>query len=255
MDDIQLQLYRIVSNLKPTQIALLLEMARAMTVEIEEYVNESSDIISPEFATNFSNRLLIHHATHTEKFGKKAFEYAFANALIATGKSAQITPSSTNPGTDVVVDGVNFSLKTEASARINRKKITISKLMEARWIRECNTREDFTNAVVNRVVTHLQQYQRILMLRAYNVSRNQIQYELIEIPHSLLLEIISLTANDFTEKTANGSCRASVYIAEHKAFTLSLDGSVEKVTILGLDTNLCFYHASWIIPTFTEEQD
>ena len=112
-------------------------MARAMTVDIEEYLNENSDIISSEFATNFSNRLLIHHATHTEKFAKKAFEYAFMNASIATGKSAKIISSSTNPGTDVVVDKVNFSLKTEASARINRKKITISKLMEARWIREC----------------------------------------------------------------------------------------------------------------------
>lgn len=255
MDDIQLQLYRIVSNLKPTQIALLLEMARAMTVEIEEYVNENSDIISSDFATNFSNRLLIHHATHTEKFGKKAFEYAFVNASIATGKSAQIISSSTNPGTDVVVDGINFSLKTEASARINRKKITISKLMEARWIRECNTREDFANGVVNRVVRHLQQYQRILILRAYNVSRNQVKYELIEIPHNLLLEIRNLTSNDFTDKTASGSCRSSVYISENKAFTLSLDGSVEKVTILGLDTDLCFYHASWIIPIFIEERD
>lgn len=166
MDDIQLQLYRIVSNLKPTQIALLLEMARAMTVDIEEYVNESSDIVSPQFATNFSNRLLIHHATHAEKFGKKAFEYAFANASIATGKSAQIVSSLTNPGTDVVVDEVNFSLKTEASARINRKKITISKLMEARWIRECNSREDFASGVATRVTRHLQQYQRIFMLRA-----------------------------------------------------------------------------------------
>ncbi len=255
MDDIQLQLYQIVSNLKPTQIALLLEMARAMTVEIEEYVNESSDIISPEFATNFSNRLLIHHATHADKFAKKAFEYAFANASIATGKSAQVVFSSTNPGTDVVVDGVNFSLKTEASARINRKKITISKLMEARWIRECNNKEDFANGVATRVVSHLQQYQRILILRGYNLSRNLIKYELIEIPHNLFLEIINLTPSDFTEKTASGSCRAYVYIGDNKAFTLSLDGSVEKVTILGLDTNLCFYHASWIIPTVTEERD
>ena len=217
--------------------------------------NDKFPIISSEFATNFSNRLLIHHATHTDKFGKKAFEYAFVNASIATGRSAQIISSSTNPGTDVVVNGINFFLKTEASARINRKKITISKLMEARWIRECNTRKEFANGVVNRVVRHLVQYQRILMLRAYSVSAIKIKYELIEIPHSLLLEIRNLTANDFTSKTANGSCRASVYIAEQKAFTLSLDGSVEKVTILGLDTDLCFYHASWIIPTFIEEQD
>ena len=94
-----------------------------------------------------------------------------------------------------------------------------------------------------------------MILRAYNISHNQVKYELIEIPHNLLLEIINLTANDFTDRTASGSSRASVYVNERKAFTLSLDGSVEKVTILGLETDLCFYHASWIIPTFIEERD
>jgi hypothetical protein len=44
-------------------------MARAMRRDIQEDINEQSNLLVPEFATNFSNRLLIHHATHAENSG------------------------------------------------------------------------------------------------------------------------------------------------------------------------------------------
>jgi hypothetical protein len=58
------QLEQLIRELNPVQITLLLEMARAMRREIQEDINEQSNLLVPEFATNFSNRLLIHHATH-----------------------------------------------------------------------------------------------------------------------------------------------------------------------------------------------
>ena len=84
--------------------------------------------------------------------------------------------------------------------------------METRWIRECKSLEDFANGITNRVVVHLQKYQRILMLRAYDLSESEIKYDLIEIPHGLLLEIGNLTTNDFPTKTAGGPSRADVYV-------------------------------------------
>ena len=102
------QLEQLIRELNPVQITLLLEMARAMRRDIQEDINEQSDLLVPEFATNFSNRLLIHHATHAEKFSKKAFEYAFASASTSAGRTAQIISSSTNPGTDVLVNGGAF---------------------------------------------------------------------------------------------------------------------------------------------------
>ena len=84
------QLEQLIRELNPVQITLLLEMARAMRRDIQEDINEQSDLLVPEFATNFSNRLLIHHATHAEKFSKKAFEYAFASASTSAGRTAQL---------------------------------------------------------------------------------------------------------------------------------------------------------------------
>lgn len=242
-------------KLNAGQIDLLIEMANAMTVPIGQKIHPNTDIVNTEFAANFSNRLLMHHAVNLEKFKKKSFEYAFAAASRSAGRSAKITASSTNPGEDVSVNGVAFSLKTEASANLNRDKITISKLMEARWIRECQSTADFARETTSRVVKHLQKYQRILTLRAFDLPGARVQYDLVEIPLRVLLLVGKLTAADFTPRTTNGSSKADVKDGSRKAYTLRLDGSVEKVTVSDLAVSLCTIHASWIILVSQQEQD
>lgn len=278
--DVNEQLVDILHKLNRVQVSLLLEMARAMTVEIEQYIAENSDILVPSFNENFSNRLIIHHATHAEKFKKKAFEYAFASASNSAGRTATITMSSTNPGEDVVVDKIKFSLKTEASAKLTpRKSITISKLMEARWIRDCGGPEDFAKQTIQRVVAHLGKYERILMLRAYDILPPavsqavpvrqgsspiqeqvtilpKIRYDLYEIPLNILVLVEGLKTSDFKPKTRNGGSSAKVFTEDGKhAFTITLDGSVEKVRISSLGTRFCYLHGCWIIPTIGLEAD
>ena len=167
-----------------------------MLREVEENFNSGSDIATADFRVSFRNRLLIHHATNEAKLTKKAFEYAFRAASAAAGKTAAITSSQTNPGTDVTVDGVAFSLKTEAAASIRADRITISKLSEGRWIQQCSTLEELAQATITRIPTHLQQYDRILTLRAHNLSMVKVLYELVEIPRSVLLQVQTLAAAD-----------------------------------------------------------
>ncbi len=88
-----------------------------------------------KFHDYFSNVLLVHHATNDEKFKKKAFEFAFRGACLGLGYDARITANPMNPGADVTIGTCRFSLKTEAGRNISRENMTISKLMEARWIR------------------------------------------------------------------------------------------------------------------------
>ncbi len=242
------ELIDVVKDLHPGQIDLLLEMAQSMKKNIQENISDKSDILVSSFTKNFSNRLIIHHATHEQNFKKKAFEYAFCAASISSGKKARIISDQTNPGADVIVDGEAFSLKTEGSKDIREKKITISKLMEARWIRECKTSRDFALETTTRVVDHLNRYERILILRSFDLSENFVRYDLAEIPLSLLLRIGKLTANDFTPRTKSGGSSAPVKHNGMQAFTLRLDGSVEKVTISNLRIDLCIKHGSWTIP-------
>lgn len=250
----QQDLKKILAKLDSGQLDLLLEMATCMSRKIKQTIDEESDILTEEFLANFSNRLIIHHATHEEKFKKKSFEFAFCSASRSAGRTAKIVSDPTNPGADVIVDNVKFSLKTEASAGIRKQRITISKLMEARWIRDCKTKLDFARRIKDRVVGHLSKYDRILTLRAFNVGDASVRYDLVEIPIELLLRMQRLASKDFGKKTKAGGSGANVKIGRSKVFRVVLDGSVEKVTISGLDVDSCFTHGSWEVPILTDRE-
>jgi type II restriction enzyme len=168
---------------------------------------------------------------------------------IAAGRTAKIVSSQTNPGADVIVDSEAFSLKTEAAKSIKEDSLTISKLMEARWIRDCNTQKDFSEQVTSKVLGHLREYQRILCLRSFERSEKQVEYELVEIPVELLELVGQLSPADFSEKTRGGGSSAWVKRGGSRAFRIALDGSVEKVSVSGLNKSLCIVHGTWLIPT------
>ncbi len=245
------QLIQVVTDLDPVQVALLTEVATVMLRRVEETVNPDSDLVTPRFAANFRNRLLIHHATNEAKLTKKAFEYALKGACEAEGKTGFITTSDTFSGVDVTIDGTRFSLKTEASKDIKAEQITISKFTEARWIQQQMTLAELAREAVNRIPSHLNNYDRILVLRARALSNTRLQYEIVEIPRDLLRRVAALTAADFSPRTAQGGSSARVTVDSRPAFTLRLDGSDGKITIAGLQIAFCMRHASWIIPTVT----
>lgn len=245
------QLIRVVTDLDPVQVELLTEVAAVMLRRVEEIINPISNLVTPRFAANFRNRLLIHHATNEAKLTKKAFEYAFKGASEADGKTGFITQSDTFSGFDVTIDGIRFSLKTEASKDIKADQITISKFTEARWIQQQTTLNELAREAASRIPAHLNNYDRILVLRARELSNVRLQYEIVEIPRDLLHRVAAFAAADFSPRTAQGGSSAKVMVNGKPAFTLRLDGSDGKITIAGLQIAFCVRHASWIIPTVT----
>lgn len=237
-----------IGRLSPVQQSIMLEVVDYLLRRVHCTVNPTSDIVSASFQENIANRLLLHHATNEELFKKKSFEYAFKAASIADGKSAQIVANQTHPGADVIVDNVKFSLKTEASANISQTGITISKLMEARWLRDCVSNKDYCNAAQVHVCNHLNGYDRILMLRAWTGKNTIATYELIEIPLDVLLAVKTVREADFGKRTDNGTNSAIIRYKGTAAFNLRFDGSVEKVTISNLLKSACKFHAKWEIP-------
>lgn len=241
--------------LDSAQLEMLGEMAEALQQPCEVRVDPASDLASNEFSDYLLNRLKIHHATSEEKFKKASFEYAFIAAARYAGASASKTKSQTFQGADAIVNGVRWSLKTEASAKISRSSIVVSKFSEARWIRDCETPGDFARECLPRFLGHLDEYDRIATLRAFSVGRELVRYELVEIPKGLLMGVANLTERDFTPRTRNGGSSALVGDFNGIAFKLVLDGSVEKVTLSRLPVQRCWVHASWTVPTIPETEE
>lgn len=244
-------------NFQAEQLQILADIADALVRPVGGQPESSDPVLgSVSFWRYFANVLLVHHATNDEKFKKKAFEFAFRNACRAEGFTAAISASQTNPGADVIVSNTKYSLKTEADKSISAKYIKISKLMEARWIREVAATERRGDVAKERILGHLEQYDRILTLRAFDVLqhkiRTHVRYELWEIPIDKLRLIENLTAEDFTLATKNNTFGAEVSIDKTalspRVFLLRMDGSVEKITVASLDVNYCRLHAVWGIP-------
>lgn len=246
-------------------LQIIADIADAL-VKVVEIQSESSDALlgQESFHQYFSNVLLVHHATNDDKFKKKAFEFAFRGACAGLGLNARITANPMNPGADVMVGSVRFSLKTEAGEAISPRKVVISKLMEARWIREISSHQTRGTQAATKVLHHLKQYDRILVLRAFDVFtqnvRTAARYELWEIPKALLLLVGRLRDDEFSQPTANNSFAASVKVIDaqtrvvRSAFSFRMDGSVEKVTISSLAVTCCVHHVTWIVPLSPSEE-
>jgi hypothetical protein len=262
-DDPHASLITLLTSLEPDTLGVLLHMAKTMPGQVEQIVDPNSDVVTPEFARYVASRLRIHHSTERNKLTKTIFESLFISASTAAGRDAKEVANRTNPGEDILVNGIPISLKTEAAAGINQDRMTISKFMEAAWMRSCASVEDLARETVQRMTRHLSHYTRIFVLRAFDVPDSKIRYDLIEIPHTLLSRVSELQATDFTKRTRTGGSRATMYTPSAQrtlvelprgrgaggdvAFTVVLDGSDEKITIANLRTDLCKWHGSWTV--------
>jgi hypothetical protein len=228
-------------------LVTLLDAVRRPT---DEWINPDSDIATLQFADAFAHRLRLFHVLHDpgEVLTKKGFEFAFKGASRAAGRDADIIVNATNAGADATVDGVRFSLKTEAAQGIRPDTITISKLMESAWTKDCDSIGAFLK-VMPRVVAHMHQYDRILILRTFGrlATTGSVRYDLIEIPRSLLLNAQAVAEADFKPITKARGTTVSVSCGDGMAYYLVFDGSDQKVTIRGLPVSLCTTHASWTL--------
>ena len=267
MSSERLQLLEEVTELlknEPKKLDLLTQMARGLLKPFEQESNPVSDLATEAFTDYFLNRLLVHHALADERFNKLYFEYAMQGALVASGHDARLTKGRTVPGADlVIVKGHDtfettvekYSLKTEASEGIQPDSVTISKLMEAAWMRGRDATGLHTG-ILEKIIPHLNQYDRIFMLRAFSARLQDapaVRYDLVEISADLLRRVSLLAPSDIVGGTgAKKGGTATIRDAEgNAAFTLVFDGSDEKVTIRNLRvgvTGPTLLHASWIVP-------
>lgn len=230
-------------GLSPIQVEVLTGII-AKFAEEQEREHLRKDFLDEDAFEYFSTRLAAHHASSGVALKKENFEHILEQSFKRSGHDARRTEDMTHRGADLEVDGRFYSLKTEAAKGLNPKSITISKLMEARWIRDLGSHADAPEQVRRRIMSHLREYERIFMLRSYG-DEQRVRYDLREIPKDILAMVEYLQPEDFGKLTRAGGTGANVMMNGRKAFRLVLDGSVEKVTISGLDVDLCPLHAWW----------
>lgn len=209
--------------------------------------NDKSTLVSEQLLEDLGDTLRIHHCFSREPFSKDKFEYALERIAKDCGLSAELAPRG-NPGYDIMISGQKFSLKTEAAAKINVKKIHISKFMElggGDW----GDNPDDLIGLRQQFFDHLNQYDRIIVLRRLPETQEGLRYELVEIAKTLLLEAADAKLEMKLDSTQKGAKPGYCYVKDKAGtlkFSLYFDGGGErKLQIKSLDKSLCIVHAEW----------
>ena len=281
--EINPQFLNSIQNLTVAQFQLLQRIISSFEAGVEVVVNPESDLCAdPEFSDYFGNLFGVYHSITEHKFEKKSFEFAFKYASIVSGHECEINKNSSNQGEDVTRGGERISLKTEGEKTEHTFKI--SKFSEARFIANFKTEieeseiaslagtdqdktlrssallakregELLPGLVAEFQSTfrhHLNSYDRIIGLKSQPIEKDgkvtSFRYRLLEIPKQLIERALLLTAIDFKPLRGNGGTSALVYVNGVKAFGITLDGSVEKISIIGIKISECITHAEFIVP-------
>jgi hypothetical protein len=205
-------------------------------------VGETDPYLSELSIARLALQINVYQSLTQHKLDKRAFEEAMVVAYEAAGFEAVRPAAFNNPGHDLeVAGGHRLSLKTETIQHADL--VRISKLMEARGINKIRTKAQAMDVVEN-VREHLTRYDQILTLRSaertHDDGSTDARYELLEIPKDVLGALSDVTEKDFRRpRSGSGTTSARVNFNGQWAFTLQLDGSVEKVEIRNLRRDLC----------------
>lgn len=144
------------------------------------------NLMTQEVVDDLGDIIRIHHAFSREAFSKDKFEYALERVQKLHKRKADLAPRG-NKGYDISIEGERFSLKTEASQKINLDSIHISKFMELGG-GEWTTNPADLEGLRQQFMDHLNGYDQVLTLRRLKDKREGWHsYELVAIPKSLLL--------------------------------------------------------------------
>lgn len=227
-----------------------LEWLRTVIIRLNQsktyYRNKDSDLVSDCILNNFGDTLKIHHCISNEAFTKDKFEHALKWVFnLCLGQNKADLAGRGNPGHDLTIDGIRYSLKTQADRNISASKLHISKFHElgkGNW----GDQESDLIGLRDQFFDHMKSYDRILSLRC--LKSEDWMYELVEIPKALLLKAAegSLEMKHLSRQFPKpGYC----YVRDSDdkmLFQLYFDGGTErKLQIKHLRKSLCIVHATW----------
>lgn len=236
-------------KLSQGQLAMLNGIVDTFLQDVSATRKDDSDVVSTQFLDAFGDILKLHHSLSSDYLDKHRFEAAMERVYRVLGVDAH-RPGRNNPGHDISVGGIPWSLKTQGDNSIKRDFLHISKFMElgkGKW----ETESDLVG-LQDRFIQHMAAYERIFQLRYFKLEATELMphshfYELVEIPKSLLLGAQScecVMSHSSKQTPKPGYCTVSKNGAV--SFRLYFDGGSErKLQIKDIRKSLCIVHATW----------
>lgn len=200
-----------------------------------------SEVFSAGFLEALQTLVNMHHALYPRVPPQGIYFEALVEKAFRSVRKPFTPIEVTGPNQprhDLLVENERLSLKTETGVGTNPEQVTITKL--------CTTeREPWApDVLVQRVLSHLDRYDLILMLRA--VWKDPlIHYQLVDIPVPLLKLIEHAELRPVGRRKGRQSLGADVHRAQDVVFHVHFDGSDGKCQIRGLRLGFCRLLRDW----------
>ena len=237
-------------NLTESQLGWIEEIIKQFNRPHTYEYNPASDIINECTVREIGDALRLHHCFSKEPFSKDKFEYLMERASNNCGIKAELARKG-NPGHDITINAQRFSLKTQADKGIRRNYVHISKFKELGKGNWSDKDEDLIG-LREQFFEHLATYERIMFLRTLSKAPADWEYELVEVPKSLLEKARDgrlVMMHDSTQMPKPGYCHV-VDEEGRLLFQLYFDGGGErKLQVKQIDINECIVHARWKFPS------
>lgn len=202
---------------------------------------DNGEVFDEEFSSMVRALITAHHRIYPALPPQGIFfEALISQAYHELGWQPELVTASApnNPGHDLLVLDQRISVKTETGRNTRSDLIHLTKL--------CTTeREPWEpRTLVDRVLSHLSRYDRLLMLRAIWPG-DQIRYQLLEIPIPLLRTMDSANIQPVGRRPRRQSLGGDVQDAAGIAFHVHFDGSDGKCQIRNLPVARCRMLSEW----------
>jgi hypothetical protein len=230
----------VLEQLDEEQISRILEVARAMARPIEEHLDTTHGLVTPEFAREMRSRLQAHHATHDTPLDRLGFENAFLAASRAAGRATESAPSKTTRFWDALVDDAHIALKTEGALSMKADFLHISKLSEAAWIQDVRSARTRREKTFELVSAFLKIVDAVFVFRSYSKELTP-HYELVEIPVDHFRRVLDVPVAAFDSDAPKIMIRDDL----GPIMEFRLDRSDSKITVAKISKARCRLHADW----------
>jgi Type II site-specific deoxyribonuclease len=199
-------------------------------------------LFTAEFLGKLQHWIGTHHTVYPHLPPQSIyFESLVQRAFLHTGwpKDQVVLTHANSPKADITVGGVRLSLKTETGNVTRRKSISITKLCTT------ETGDWASESLIKHALSHLSRYEGILMLRAIWEQHNVIDYQLVEIPLSLLKKMEGCQALEVGRRQGRKSLGFDVVEEGEVVFHIHFDGADGKCQLRGLLVSRCVMLAEW----------
>lgn len=203
------------------------------------------ELFTPAFLGKLQRWIGTHHPVYPHLPPQGVyFASLVERAFLHTGwpREQVVLTNPNSPKADIAVGGHRLSLKTETGNITRRNLISITKL--------CTTETgDWTSeSLIQHALSHLSRYEGILMLRAIWGRENVIDYQLVEIPLTLLRKMEGCQALPVGRRQGRKSLGCDVKEAGDVLFHVHFDGADGQCQLRGLRVDRCIMLVEWEQP-------